>query len=584
MRAVLLFADRHRRLHRADDSGRGGERRSDGGARAPGPAAARAPAGAGAGTAARAAPAGRAAVRAAGPRRAVREFGGAGEPDPPVVVEPSKPATAAVVWLHGLGADGHDFEPSSRSSAAPGWMTCAFCSRTRRYAPSPSTGAWRCVRGTTSRDPSSTAGPTKRACGRRPESPARWWTSRWRAASPRSASCSRGSRRRRIALFAGLRLPFRVAGILALSTYLPVPGALAAEGHPANRGVPIFLAHGSQDPVIALALSERSRLRWRISDTPSRSTPIRCPTRCARRRSGTSRTGCNGCSHAGDGRPSLRASARSREDRPPRVKSHRHGGSARQARNGRVPGAGGVSGGCRGGVADDGVTPHPVWHRRTPQALHHGHAIRCRAIRGRVPGRGFGERSRDRDPGGGARGGAGARFGIVALPPLDSIHAGHSGDLLLGRDRTLFEDETATVTIVETEPGHLQPPHDHAMCAVIGVFEGGERNRFYRRTGGRARLATRRVVRPAEVIALRERTVHAISAEPGETCRALHVYLGRSAPGRGRCSTRTPVSRSRSTSTPTCTTCAPPERRCRTFRSPAVSGSPASPRPRARGR
>ena len=116
--------------------------------------------------------------------------------------------------------------------------------------------------------------------------------------------------------------------------------------------------------------------------------------------------------------------------------------------------------------------------------------------------------------------------GVVALPPLDSICARYSGELLLGHDQTLFEDDTATVVIVETEPGHLQPPHDHSMCAVIGVFEGGERNRFYRRTGGRARLATRRVVRPAEVIALRERTVHAISAEAGEPCRALHVYLG----------------------------------------------------------
>jgi len=116
--------------------------------------------------------------------------------------------------------------------------------------------------------------------------------------------------------------------------------------------------------------------------------------------------------------------------------------------------------------------------------------------------------------------------GVVALPPLDSIHARHCGRLLLGRDRTLFEDDASTVAIVETEPGHLQPPHDHSMCAVIGVFEGGERNRFYRRTGRRARLATRRVVRPAEVIALRERTVHAISAEAGEPCRALHVYLG----------------------------------------------------------
>ena len=116
--------------------------------------------------------------------------------------------------------------------------------------------------------------------------------------------------------------------------------------------------------------------------------------------------------------------------------------------------------------------------------------------------------------------------GVVALPPLDSLYARRSGGLLLGHDRTLFEDDAVTVVVVETEPGHLQPPHDHSMCAVIGVFEGGERNRFFRRTGGQVRLATRRVVRPAEVIALRERTVHAISAEAGEPCRALHVYLG----------------------------------------------------------
>ena len=116
--------------------------------------------------------------------------------------------------------------------------------------------------------------------------------------------------------------------------------------------------------------------------------------------------------------------------------------------------------------------------------------------------------------------------GVVTLPPLDSSCARRSGHLLLGHDRTLFEDDAVTVVVVETEPGHYQPPHDHSMCAVIGVFEGGERSRFYRRTDGRARLATRRVVRPSEVIALRERTVHAISADAGEPCRALHVYLG----------------------------------------------------------
>ena len=94
--------------------------------------------------------------------------------------------------------------------------------------------------------------------------------------------------------------------------------------------------------------------------------------------------------------------------------------------------------------------------------------------------------------------------GALALPPLDSVHALHAGDLLLGRDRTLFEDESVTVAVVETEPGHLQPPHDHSMCAVIGVFEGGERNRFYRRSDGRARLATHRIIRPELGIGRRE--------------------------------------------------------------------------------
>ena len=50
--------------------------------------------------------------------------------------------------------------------------------------------------------------------------------------------------------------------------------------------------------------------------------------------------------------------------------------------------------------------------------------------------------------------------GVATLPPLDSIYARRGGGFLLGRDRTLFEDEAVTVVVVETEPGHLQPPHD----------------------------------------------------------------------------------------------------------------------------
>jgi phospholipase/carboxylesterase len=62
-----------------------------------------------------------------------------------------------------------------------------------------------------------------------------------------------------IALQTGLRHPERVAGIMALSTYLPIADKFAAEASKANRDAPIFMAHGSHDPVIPLARAEQSR-------------------------------------------------------------------------------------------------------------------------------------------------------------------------------------------------------------------------------------------------------------------------------------------------------------------------------------
>ena len=62
-----------------------------------------------------------------------------------------------------------------------------------------------------------------------------------------------------IALQTGLRHAERLAGIMALSTYLPLADTLAAEAHAANRATPIFMAHGSADPMIALARAQASR-------------------------------------------------------------------------------------------------------------------------------------------------------------------------------------------------------------------------------------------------------------------------------------------------------------------------------------
>jgi phospholipase/carboxylesterase len=62
-----------------------------------------------------------------------------------------------------------------------------------------------------------------------------------------------------IALHVGLRYPDRLAGILALSCYLPLASTLDAERSPANRDVPIFWAHGLHDPMLPLAMAEQGR-------------------------------------------------------------------------------------------------------------------------------------------------------------------------------------------------------------------------------------------------------------------------------------------------------------------------------------
>lgn len=59
-----------------------------------------------------------------------------------------------------------------------------------------------------------------------------------------------------MSLFTGLRYPHRLAGLVGLSGYQPLAESLAAELAPANAGLPIFLAHGRQDPVVQIARGE----------------------------------------------------------------------------------------------------------------------------------------------------------------------------------------------------------------------------------------------------------------------------------------------------------------------------------------
>ena len=63
-----------------------------------------------------------------------------------------------------------------------------------------------------------------------------------------------------MALYAGLRHPVRLAGLVALSAYLIDPVSLPAEAAEATRDVPVFMAHGSEDDVVLYHWGEASRL------------------------------------------------------------------------------------------------------------------------------------------------------------------------------------------------------------------------------------------------------------------------------------------------------------------------------------
>lgn len=99
-------------------------------------------------------------------------------------------------------------------------------------------------------------------------------------------------------------------------------------------------------------------------------------------------------------------------------------------------------------------------------------------------------------------------------------------DPLVGADETVFEDDTVTIMVLDTPPYVVQPPHDHSMTAIIGVFDGVEDHRLYRRTGDGAVASGTKAVGPGETLVLGPEAIHAICAGGDSWARAIHVYLG----------------------------------------------------------
>ena len=180
--------------------------------------------------------------------------------DAPLVIEPAETATASVIWLHGLGADGHDFEPivAELGDAVTRNVRYVFPHAPRMPVTINGGAVMRAWYDIADADLASRADESGvRASATLLEG---LIEEQLAAGLPSSRILLAGfSQGGAIALHTGLRYAKPLAGILALSTYFPLQETANDEIREANRNIPIFLAHGSQDPVIPLALSERSR-------------------------------------------------------------------------------------------------------------------------------------------------------------------------------------------------------------------------------------------------------------------------------------------------------------------------------------
>lgn len=168
-------------------------------------------------------------------------------------------AQACVLWMHGLGANGHDFEPIVPELGLPAdAVRFVF-----PHAPSQpvtlnggmSMPAWYDIYGLTAGTPQDEQG-LDRAAG--------WIEALIEREAARGIPAERlvlagFSQGGALALHTGLRFASGLAGIMGLSTYLPLRDHLAQAQAMANRRTPIFLAHGHQDPVLSIDLGTASR-------------------------------------------------------------------------------------------------------------------------------------------------------------------------------------------------------------------------------------------------------------------------------------------------------------------------------------
>jgi phospholipase/carboxylesterase len=174
-----------------------------------------------------------------------------------VEIETGPNPVGAVIWLHGLGADGHDFEPVVPELGLKRPVRYIF-----PHAPIRPVTINMGMRMRAWYDIFQFGGGPEDATGIRASQKIvedLIAQEKRRGLTPRQIVLAGFSQGGAIVLQTGLRYPERFAGILALSTYLPLASTLESDAAPANRDIPIFMAHGEFDDIIPIRRAEASR-------------------------------------------------------------------------------------------------------------------------------------------------------------------------------------------------------------------------------------------------------------------------------------------------------------------------------------
>lgn len=179
-----------------------------------------------------------------------------------IEVETGPRPAAAVIWMHGLGADASDFEPIVPELVRPGERSLRFVFPHAPVRPVTINGgyamrAWYDIIGIDRHSAQDEQGirasdAIVRALIRRESE---------RGIPAERIVLAGFSQGGAMALYTGTRYPEKIAGIMALSCYMLLEPQFDAERSAANQKTPIFLGHGTQDPVVHPLLAEGTRRR-----------------------------------------------------------------------------------------------------------------------------------------------------------------------------------------------------------------------------------------------------------------------------------------------------------------------------------